>query len=122
MKLMWCQHLFYVFYAYLVYNRSTMFTELTLFHLIDVEIVKTIHKWRDSKMIRASVAGVIGFILIFIESMIVMKIKGLVTIEFGGIVPFINVWAMNFFFVFAILTQATNWYRDKESLKEDNSF
>ncbi|MFJ5714386.1 hypothetical protein [Neobacillus sp. NPDC093127] len=73
-------------------------------------------------MIRAAAAGVIGFILIFIESMIVMKLKGYVTIEFGGLAPFINVWAMNFFFVFAILTQVNNWYMNKESLKEDNSF
>lgn len=73
-------------------------------------------------MIRAAAAGVIGFILIFIESMIVMKLKGYATIEFGGIAPFINVWAMNFFFVFAILTQVNNWYMNKESLKEDKSF
>ncbi|WHY67857.1 hypothetical protein [Neobacillus sp. SuZ13] len=73
-------------------------------------------------MIRAAIAGVVGFVLIFIESMIVMKLKGLETIEFGGIAPFINVWAMNFFFVFAILTQVTNWYVNKESLEEDNSF
>ncbi|MFF2449483.1 hypothetical protein ACFVSW_20795 [Neobacillus sp. NPDC058068] len=73
-------------------------------------------------MIRAAAAGVIGFILIFIESMIVMKLKGYATIEFGGLTPFINVWAMNFFFVFAILTQVNNWYMNKESLKEDNSF
>ncbi|MCL6572293.1 MAG: hypothetical protein K6T88_11510 [Bacillus sp. (in: Bacteria)] len=73
-------------------------------------------------MIRAAVAGVIGFILIFIESMIVMKFKGLETIEFGGLAPFINVWAMNFFFVFAILTQVTNWYLNNEDLKEDKSY
>jgi hypothetical protein len=73
-------------------------------------------------MIRAAIAGVVGFVLIFIESMIVMKLKGLETIEFGGLTPFINVWAMNFFFVFAILTQVTNWYVNKESLEEDNSF
>ncbi|MEH7374013.1 MULTISPECIES: hypothetical protein [Neobacillus] len=73
-------------------------------------------------MIRAAIAGVVGFVLIFIESMIVMKLKGLETIEFGGLAPFINVWAMNFFFMFAILTQVTNWYMNKESLKEDNSF
>ena len=73
-------------------------------------------------MIRAAISGVVGFVLIFIESMIVMKIKGLETIEYGGLVPFINVWAMNFFFVFAILTQVTNWYENKESLKEDKSF
>ncbi|WP_144554387.1 hypothetical protein [Bacillus sp. X1(2014)] len=73
-------------------------------------------------MIRAAIAGVVGFVLIFIESMIVMNLKGLETLEFGGIAPFINVWAMNFFFVFAILTQVTNWYVNKESLEEDNSF
>ncbi|MEH7351971.1 hypothetical protein V7150_00110 [Neobacillus drentensis] len=73
-------------------------------------------------MFRAAVAGVLGFILIFIESMIVMKLKGYATIEYGGITPFINVWAMNFFFVFAILTQLTNWYANKENLEEDNSY
>lgn len=73
-------------------------------------------------MLRAAIAGVVGFVLVFIESMIVMKLKGYVTIEFGGIAPFINVWAMNFFFVFAIITQVTNWYYNRESLEEDNSY
>jgi hypothetical protein len=73
-------------------------------------------------MIRMAVAGVIGFILIFIESMIVIHLKGYETIEFGGMAPFINVWAMNFFLVFSILTQLTNWYENREGLKEDNSF
>ncbi len=73
-------------------------------------------------MIRMAAAGVLGFILIFIESMIVMKLKGYVTIDFGGLVPFINVWAMNFFLVFAILTQVTNWYENRVGLKEDNSY
>lgn len=73
-------------------------------------------------MLRAAIAGVVGFVLVFIESIIVMKLKGYVTIEFGGIAPFINVWAMNFFFVFAILTQVTNWYTNRESLKEDKSY
>jgi hypothetical protein len=69
-------------------------------------------------MLRAAVAGVLGFILVFIESMIVMKLKGYYTIEFGGIAPFVNVWAMNFFFAFAILTQITNWYENKAFVKE----
>lgn len=73
-------------------------------------------------MIRMAVAGVLGFILIFIESMIVMKLKGYVTIEYGGLVPFINVWAMNFFLVFAILTQVTNWYENRVGFKEDNIY
>lgn len=70
-------------------------------------------------MIRCAISAVVGFILIFIESMIVMKLKGYQSIEFGGIAPFINVWAMNFFFVFAILTQVTNWYEAREELKEE---
>jgi hypothetical protein len=73
-------------------------------------------------MIRMAAAGVLGFILIFIESMIVMKLKGYVTIEFGGLAPFINVWAMNFFLVFAILTQVTNWYENRVGFKENNIY
>jgi hypothetical protein len=76
-------------------------------------------------MIRAAVAGVMGFILVFIESMIVMKLKGYSTIEFGGMAPFINVWAMNFFLVFAILTQVTNWYQERtigEKTEEENIY
>jgi hypothetical protein len=76
-------------------------------------------------MIRAAVSGVLGFILVFIESMIVMKLKGYSTIDFGGIAPFINVWAMNFFFVFAILTQITNWYVERTAIEEkteENSY
>ncbi|MBM7650854.1 hypothetical protein [Neobacillus cucumis] len=73
-------------------------------------------------MVKAAVAGVVGFVLIFIESMIVMKLKGYETIEFGGIVPFVNVWAMNFFFTYSILTQVTAWFVNKQELNEDNSF
>jgi hypothetical protein len=73
-------------------------------------------------MLQAAIAGVVGFVLVFIESLIVMKLKGYVTIEFGGIAPFINVWAMNFFFVFAILMQVTNWYSNRQELKEDKSY
>jgi hypothetical protein len=76
-------------------------------------------------MIRMTLAGAIGFILIFIESLIVMQLKGYETIEFGGMAPFINVWAMNFFLVFAILTQITNWYENKvgfEKNEEENLY
>lgn len=69
-------------------------------------------------MVRAAVAGIVGLVLIFVESMIVIKLKGYETIEFGGIAPFINVWAMNFFFVFAILTQVTNWYDNKVNVEK----
>lgn len=69
-------------------------------------------------MLRVGAAGVIGFVLLYIESVIVMHLKGMDTIVFGGITPFINVWAMNFFFVFAILTQVLNWFRNRTALEE----
>ena len=72
-------------------------------------------------MVKAAIAGVLGFVLLFIESMIVIQLKGLETIDFGGIAPFVNVWAMNFFFVFAIISQITNWFENREALKEDNA-
>jgi hypothetical protein len=76
-------------------------------------------------MIRMAVASVLGFVLIVIESMIVIKIKGYHGIEFGGIAPFVSVWAMNFFLVFSILTQVTNWYQNREGFEngeEDNIY
>ncbi|MDN3018267.1 hypothetical protein PH210_18985 [Paenibacillus sp. BSR1-1] len=74
-------------------------------------------------MIRAAIAGVVGFILIFVESLLIMKLKGYETIEFGGLTPFINVWAMNFFVVFAILTQVTNWFENRADMeKSEDSY
>jgi hypothetical protein len=49
-----------------------------------------------------------------------MYLKGNQTIEFGEVKPFINVWAMNFFFVFAILTQITNWYQNRVDFEKNN--
>jgi hypothetical protein len=76
-------------------------------------------------MIRASIAGILGFLLLIFESLIVMHLKGYQTIEYGGIAPFINAWAMNFFLVFSILTQINNWFINRESVdkgNEDNNF
>ncbi|MBY0096803.1 hypothetical protein [Mesobacillus maritimus] len=71
-------------------------------------------------MVRMSVAGVAGFILVFIESYIVMLFKGYQTVEFGGISPFVSVWAMNFFLLFSILTQVKNWYLEREEERAEN--
>lgn len=76
-------------------------------------------------MIRIGLAGVLGFVLFYIESLIVMHIKGSQTIVFGEMAPFINIWAMNFFFVFAILTQVGNWFQNKgliENKDENNLY
>lgn len=64
-------------------------------------------------MLRIGISSVVSFILFYIESLIVMQLKGTSTIEIGGMAPFINIWAMNFFFVFAILTQIGNWFQTR---------
>ncbi|NRD77909.1 hypothetical protein HPT25_10995 [Bacillus sp. BRMEA1] len=73
-------------------------------------------------MVRAVIASVLGFILIVVESMIVIALKGSGTVVFNGIAPFVSIWAMNFFFAYAILTQITNWYVNKYDLEEDNIY
>ncbi|SEN56817.1 hypothetical protein SAMN05192533_11556 [Mesobacillus persicus] len=70
-------------------------------------------------MVRMSIAGVAGFILVFIESYIVMQFKGYRTVDFGGIAPFVSVWSMNFFLVFSILTQVKHWYIEREEAREE---
>lgn len=65
-------------------------------------------------MLRIAFAGVGGFVLVFIESYIVMFLKGYQTIEFGGFSPFIGVWAMNFFLLFSIITHIKIWHEEKQ--------
>lgn len=69
-------------------------------------------------MIRIIVAGTGGFILVFLEAYIVLFLKGYYTIEFGGIGPFVSVWAMNFFLIFTILTQVKLWYDERMSARD----
>lgn len=71
-------------------------------------------------MIRIGLASVLGFVLFYIESLIVMHLKGSQTIEFGEMAPFINIWAMNFFFVFAISTQIWNWLQNKGLVENED--
>ena len=71
-------------------------------------------------MVRAAIAIIIGFILVIVESSIVAELKQVQSLDFGGIGPFIGVWAMNFTLVFAILTEITNWYESKEAVNGEN--
>ena len=72
-------------------------------------------------MMRMAIAGVAGFVLVFIESYIVMVLKQYETIEFGGMAPFVSVWSMNFFLVFSILTNIKFWYEEREAQREEDA-
>ncbi|WP_313799818.1 hypothetical protein [Cytobacillus sp.] len=64
-----------------------------------------------------TIAGVGGFILVFVEAYIVLLLKNYQTIDFGGIGPFISIWAMNFFLLFTIFTHLKLWYEEREQEK-----
>ncbi|WP_235822877.1 hypothetical protein [Cytobacillus massiliigabonensis] len=66
-----------------------------------------------------TIAGIGGFILVFIESYVVLLLKNYQTIDFGGIGPFISVWAMNFFLLFTIFTHLKLWFEERERTKEE---
>lgn len=72
-------------------------------------------------MLRMSIAGVVGFVLVFIESYLVMAVKQYEAIDFGGIAPFVSVWSMNFFLVFSILTHIKLWYDEREAQLEEEA-
>ncbi|AYA76663.1 hypothetical protein DOE78_15110 [Bacillus sp. Y1] len=61
-------------------------------------------------MLRTIIAGIGGFFLVFMETFLVMKLKGWHSIEIGGIAPFVSVWSMNFFLLFTMLSHAHLWY------------
>lgn len=76
-------------------------------------------------MVRIGVSAVVGFILIYFESVVAMQLKGGGPIVFDGIQSFVYVWGMNFFLVFAMLTQIVNWFEHRTAIgkgKENNSF
>lgn len=69
---------------------------------------------------RTIIALVGGFVLIFVESYIVLVIKGYHSVEFGtgGWGLFISVWAMNFFLLFTMFTHVKLWLDQKEEQRQ----
>jgi hypothetical protein len=64
-----------------------------------------------------SFAAIFSFILIVVESFIVMELKNQSTICFGGVQPFVGVWAMNFFLAYAVLNHGKQWYLNRKETK-----
>ncbi|WP_017754245.1 hypothetical protein [Calidifontibacillus oryziterrae] len=68
-------------------------------------------------MFRVGASFVLGFVLIVIESFIVMRLKHYSTIYFSSIEQFVGIWAMNFFLVFTKKTDINNWIHDRQNSK-----
>jgi hypothetical protein len=66
-------------------------------------------------LFRISAAIFLGMILIIVESFIVMALKGYSTFQLGSIEQVVGVFAMNFFLVFAILTDIKRWMDKRDS-------
>lgn len=69
-------------------------------------------------MLRTIIAGIGGFFLVFMETFLVMKLKGWHSIEIGGIAPFVSVWSMNFFLLFTMLSHAHLWYKKVQNERD----
>lgn len=67
----------------------------------------------DLQLVRMTVAGIGGFLLVFIEAYIVLLLTGYGSIDFGGLSPFVAIWTMNFFLLFSIFTQIKPWIAER---------
>ena len=90
-------------------------------NLIIIKIIFGILNKGEKMMVRMTVAGIGGFLLVFIEAYMVLILKGYQTIEFGGMSPFISIWTMNFFLLFSIFTQLKPWLEERMAVKEESS-
>jgi hypothetical protein len=90
-------------------------------NLIIIKIIFGILNKGEKMMVRMTVAGIGGFLLVFIEAYMVLILKGYQTIEFGGMSPFISIWTMNFFLLFSIFTQFKPWFEERMAVKEESS-
>ncbi|WP_010677820.1 hypothetical protein [Bacillus timonensis] len=70
-------------------------------------------------MIRTGAAAFLSVFLLLFEGFIVIKLKGYTGIYFGDIHLLVSVLAMNFFFVFSILTQIKLWIENKGAEKTE---
>jgi hypothetical protein len=53
---------------------------------------------------------VIGFIMVYFQSLIVMKINGYTSIQFDNMTYLITVWIVNVFLVFSMLVHLQPWF------------
>ncbi|WP_078549874.1 hypothetical protein [Litchfieldia alkalitelluris] len=65
-------------------------------------------------MLRFAISFILAFVLIVVEAMIVMKLKNYAGIDLSNIQLLVGVYAMNFFLVFAILTDVKRWIENQE--------
>lgn len=60
-------------------------------------------------MFRFAASTVLGFVLLYVQSLIVMKLNGYTSIHFSNLYDLAVVWVIDFFIVFGILTQLKPW-------------
>jgi uncharacterized protein (DUF983 family) len=75
-------------------------------------------------MIRFATSFLASFVLVYIQSVIVMKWNGYSSIQFDNMLHLTIVWIMNFFLSFSILTHLKPWLIKtqgvQESMEENN--
>jgi hypothetical protein len=69
-------------------------------------------------MIRSATAFLASFVLVYLQSIIVMKINGYSSIHFDNMLHLTIVWIVNFFLSFSILTHLKPWLIKKQGVQE----
>ena len=78
-------------------------------------------------MVRMAASVVFGFVLMYLQSLLVMKWNHYSSIQFQEMSHIFLIWGINFFCVFIMLTQLKNWlsqklpYVDYSKQKADHS-
>lgn len=67
-------------------------------------------------MIRAIISTFLGFVLIFIEGFIVIKVNNYTAIDFGSIQLFMMFWAINTCVIYSIFNDVGRWLENKPQL------
>lgn len=70
-------------------------------------------------MIRFAASFVLGFVLIYAQSLIVMKLNGYASIHFPNLLQLTIVYVVNFFLSFAILTHIKPWVARTQKVGQD---
>lgn len=68
-------------------------------------------------MIKAISSMFLGFVFVFLQGAIVLKLKNYSTLDFGSIQLFMVFWAANFCYVFSVISKIETWFENKYNLK-----
>ncbi|HEX7056070.1 MAG TPA: hypothetical protein VF260_02570 [Bacilli bacterium] len=72
-------------------------------------------------MVRTAASAVLGFLLIIVQSIIVMKMDHYTSIQFTSPQHMLTIWIINFFLAYSVLTQITIWMANRGAFDSETT-